>query len=239
MSTTEASAKGGTRADSGETEAGPAIPCKPRPSGKLAIQANHRQFRAAAKRAGADSITGIISHQMDEVRARREAEDMLKPPETLVKAHGEVVDREDLGDITSYLVETLESPNMIGVDASEQRMHLAEGAGVLQAAVDTAQSARAGNSLEKMLCHQMAAAHRTAMRLIAYGLNTELPLVEVARLSNAAARMMQIYQEGLLVLQKLRTGGKQTVVVQHVQVSDGGAGGNCGKREIEPEGGGS
>jgi tetratricopeptide (TPR) repeat protein len=34
--------------------------------------------------------------------------------------------------------------------------------------------------------------------------------------------MMQIYQEGLLTLQKLRTGGKQTVVVQHVQVSDGG-----------------
>jgi hypothetical protein len=58
--------------------------------------------------------------------------------------------------------------------------------------------------------------------LIADSLNIELPLVEVARLSNAAARMMQIFQEGLLVLQKLRTGGKQTVVVQHVQVSDGG-----------------
>ncbi len=36
---------------------------------------------------------------------------------------------------------------------------------------------------------------------------------------------MNIYQQGLLTLQKLRTGGKQTVVVQHVQhlqVSDGG-----------------
>jgi hypothetical protein len=28
--------------------------------------------------------------------------------------------------------------------------------------------------------------------------------------------------QGLLTLQKLRTGGKQTVVVQHVQVSEGG-----------------
>ena len=53
-------------------------------------------------------------------------------------------------------------------------------------------------------------------------LNGSLPPVEMARLSNASARMMQIYQESLLVLQKLRTGGKQTVVVQHVQVSEGG-----------------
>jgi len=45
---------------------------------------------------------------------------------------------------------------------------------------------------------------------------------EMARLSNAAARMMQVYQEALLTLQKLRTGGKQTFLVQHVQVAEGG-----------------
>jgi hypothetical protein len=33
---------------------------------------------------------------------------------------------------------------------------------------------------------------------------------------------MSVYQEGLLTLAKLRTGGKQTVVVQHVYVTDGG-----------------
>jgi hypothetical protein len=44
----------------------------------------------------------------------------------------------------------------------------------------------------------------------------------MARLSNASARMIQVYQEGPLTLQKLRTGGKQTVVVQHVQVGEGG-----------------
>jgi hypothetical protein len=53
-------------------------------------------------------------------------------------------------------------------------------------------------------------------------LTSSLPPVEMARLSNASARMMQIYQEAVLTLQKLRTGGKQTVVVQHVQVSEGG-----------------
>jgi hypothetical protein len=50
-----------------------------------------------------------------------------------------------------------------------------------------------------------------------------MPPVEQVRLTNAGARMMQAYQELLLTLQKLRTGGKQTVVVQHVRVSGGQA----------------
>ena len=113
---------------------------------------------------------------------------------------------------------------MIGVVASEHRLDLAAcvGSRVAQSAVDAAQSAQAGNSLEKMLCHQMAAIHRAAMKLVARSLEMHEQPVEMARLSNAAARAMQVYQEALLTLQKLRTGGKQTVVVQHVQVSEGG-----------------
>ena len=49
-----------------------------------------------------------------------------------------------------------------------------------------------------------------------------MPPVEAARLTNAAAPIMDAYQTAFLDLQKVRTGGKQTVVVQHVQVSDGG-----------------
>ena len=33
---------------------------------------------------------------------------------------------------------------------------------------------------------------------------------------------MQVFQEGMLTLKKSRTGGEQKIVVQHVQVSDGG-----------------
>ena len=40
-------------------------------------------------------------------------------------------------------------------------------------------------------------------------------------MANAAARMMSVYQDGLLTLQKLRTGGNQTVTVQHVNVQPG------------------
>ena len=45
---------------------------------------------------------------------------------------------------------------------------------------------------------------------------------EAARVANSAARMMDAFQKGTLALHKLRTGGKQVVTVQHVNVTDGG-----------------
>ena len=50
----------------------------------------------------------------------------------------------------------------------------------------------------------------------------DLPPVERARLTNAAARMFEVYQSGCLTLQKLKTRGKQRVLVQHVNVGAGG-----------------
>jgi hypothetical protein len=43
--------------------------------------------------------------------------------------------------------------------------------------------------------------------------------IEICRLANAAGRSSQTYQRGLLTLQRLRTGGTQTVNVTHQQVS--------------------
>ena len=60
------------------------------------------------------------------------------------------------------------------------------------------------------------------MKLVARRLEMHDQPVEMARFSNAAVRTMQAYQESLLTMQKLRTGGKQTVVVQHFQVLQGG-----------------
>lgn len=92
---------------------------------------------------------------------------------------------------------------MVGIGASEHRLDLAAcvGSRVAESAVDAAQSALAGNSLEKMLCHQMAAVHRAAMKLVARSLDMHDEPVEMARLSNTAAPAMQVYQEGLLTLQ--------------------------------------
>jgi len=61
-----------------------------------------------------------------------------------------------------------------------------------------------------------------AMKMMARALETHHQPADVARFLNAAARLMIAGQGAVLTLQKIRTGGKQTVVVQHVRVSEGG-----------------
>ncbi len=82
--------------------------------------------------------------------------------------------------------------------------------GVLQPALDASVSAKASNSLEIMLCHQLAATHHAAMRLN--------DATQIARLMNAAARQMDSYQTGMLALMKFKAAGKQTVTVHHQHV---------------------
>ncbi len=200
--------------------------------GAQAIRALHKAARCAATHPAGWS--DAVLNRAQEKEASAEALELLKPDGQLVSGGCEIVHVAD--GVLDYdvekdppcdsslmcIVNTLAHPNMISVGASGQRMEAAQEAGVLQTAVDAAESALAGNSLEKMLCHQMAAAHHAAMKLVTWGTTRHLPPVETVRLTNAAARMMQVYQEALLTLQKIRTGGKQTVTVQHVQVSDGG-----------------
>jgi hypothetical protein len=129
---------------------------------------------------------------------------------------------------------TVGSPTYITADASRDRLDLAFEAGALELALDTAETIEADNSLEKMLAHQLASAHHSAMTLTAQ-LNrcvermdvidrdsAERASVQGVRLAGAVARMMASYQSGLLTLQRLRTGGRQVVTVQHVTIEDGG-----------------
>ena len=43
---------------------------------------------------------------------------------------------------------------------------------------------------------------------------------EAARMASSASRMMMAFNDGLRTLERVRNGGKQTVVVQHVEVRD-------------------
>src|SRR5262245_42610242 len=67
----------------------------------------------------------------------------------------------------------------------------------------------------------MAASHKLAMKLVTQ-INDQMAPADAGRLTNAAARIMLAFQSGVLTLHKIRTGGKQVVVVQHVDVSSGG-----------------
>jgi hypothetical protein len=122
----------------------------------------------------------------------------------------------------------LEYPNSIAVEASQRRMELATQAEALEPALDAAVAGQAANSLDRMLLHQMGTAHVHAMKCFEMSMTPHLPPVEQTRYLNAAARMMDGYQNGMLVLHRLRAGGKQTVTVKHVvvhqqvQVNEGG-----------------
>jgi len=122
----------------------------------------------------------------------------------------------------NFVKETLERPDEIALNASYARTKLAADADVLEMAVDAADSVNAGNSLEKMLAHQMAAAHDLAMKLFYLSTQADLPPLEIPRLANAAARLMEVFQDGLLALHRARGAAKQTIVVQHVQVTGQG-----------------
>ena len=151
-------------------------------------------------------------------------------PETEPREGGALVPQEGSASTASAI---RRSPKVAAL-ADNARLDLASEARADELAIDMEESAAAETSIEKAMTHQMAAAHATALRVIGR-VNLEIEsmgtrsrneqresMVEIARLSNAASRLMQTYQQAALTLAKMRSGGKQTVVVQYVHVDEGG-----------------
>jgi hypothetical protein len=132
------------------------------------------------------------------------------------------------------LINTVDKPDSITAEASRDRLELMLDVDCIGMAVDAAETIQAENSLEKMLAHQLATAHKLAMIFAKQALDNlnkpnhglhyqnDAHAIEGARAANTSAKLMDVYQKGILALSKVRTGGKQTVTVQHVNVSDGG-----------------
>lgn len=82
------------------------------------------------------------------------------------------------------------------------------------------------NAVEQMLVNQMATLHNFSMKWLSqiYNEDSELTIDHITKISNTSARLMETFQKGALALNKLRTGGKQMVIVKHqqVQVNEGG-----------------
>jgi hypothetical protein len=144
-------------------------------------------------------------------------------PSTIVS--GEVVlseaERPD-GSGGSALRNTLANPDTAAIVASMERTELLTrcGTDVLALGIDAAQSIPDANSLEKMLAHQMALAHKAYFRVMESALE-QRDSVEMARLINASCRLTTTFQQGLLAINRVRNGGKQTVTVQHVNINGG------------------
>lgn len=133
------------------------------------------------------------------------------------------------------LYNTMAVPDVAAVEASLERSRLLldQGIDAVAMALDAAASIGATNSIEKMLAHQLAVAHKNAMEQIDRAHGACGPEMELKRLA-VATRLMTVYQQGLLTLKKLRQGGKQQITVQYVNVSEGSQAviGNVGRKGI-------
>jgi hypothetical protein len=194
----------------------------------------------------ADSRVAYHGSSADEAGAALLAKAREKLPDPQRGTGGELIQQRSA---STYLYNTLDCPDFIAADASAQRVHLAKDAGALALGVDMADTIQAENSAEMMLAHQLAAAHAGAMKLMGQVTNmmmmqnnavrTDDPAnVRVTRLAGAASRLMLAYQQGLVALDRLRSGGKQTIIVQHVQVNEGGKAVVTGKVKPRAKGGG-
>ncbi|HIA03094.1 MAG TPA: hypothetical protein EYN66_14510 [Myxococcales bacterium] len=166
-----------------------------------------------------DRLTALCEHEVAEASQKeaivlRHTKDV---PE--MRAGGEVAPEPSGAAVTS---ETLLNPDAVSIGASAQRLALLEITGVSEIAVDAAETISAANSLEKMLAHQLALCHDTAFKTMHQASERPDNVPDQTRLINSATRLLKCYQDGLLALHKIRSGNRQTMVVQHVNVSDGG-----------------
>jgi len=210
------------------------------PRAALADKAEADTLRAAADGIDASSTPDPLAAEFMRhdavVLERTSAEALTLDTTPSVGTGGELVpEGEQIKRGGGIFTDTVERPDAITAAASMDRLKLTdEGIGCSAMALDAAETIQAENSIEKMMAHQLAAAHKLAMTFAAkaQGLIEEdrnglyssptIYATEASRVANASAKMMDAFQKGTLALHKLRTGGKQIVTVQHVNVSDGG-----------------
>lgn len=151
------------------------------------------------------------------------------PTESLrIGAGGELVPGDDFAsDTLPAIIDTLANPDAVAADASRDRLDLVHRAGALELALDTADAMQASDGLERMLAHQMATAHACAMKAASVmqaqldhagrtaGQERQMACIEASRLAGAYSRLTGSFQAGMMTLQRVRSGGKQIVQVQH------------------------
>ena len=136
--------------------------------------------------------------------------------QTVTVRHGEAVPAD-----SSWLRDTLSDPDLPALDSSRMRGRLLQANEVTELAIDISNTANASNTIEKLLAHEMAVAHKVALEQAAKASHEDSPALEIKRLQ-ISARMMATAQDAALTLQKVKNGRAQNIVVQHVHVEAGG-----------------
>ena len=165
----------------------------------------HKNYLVAAE--GNDHIRTDLAKkiwedtQCDLVAARM-------PPEALKTGlGGEIIPPTCFG--MSGLESVLKTPDLLNAQATIERANLADKAGVFELAIEAAENVSAKNSIQTMLVHQLAAAHRHSMRLLAESEKETDPQWSVKKVA-LATRLMDAYARGALALQRLQSGSNQS-----------------------------
>jgi hypothetical protein len=192
-----------------------------RDSTTRAVKTLQRSIRGQAQKERLQFNGGVVDDQLnyDIASSQLHAAEAFQSSTVIsMVAGGEVLPQHDL-----QLIDTLAAPGATALDASANRLELITnlGADVAAMALDASDSMAASNSMEKMLAHQLAVCHDSAMRFSAKA-NLEQDPIHMVRLMNLANRSMETYQKGLLTLKRLRASGEQRIMVQHVDVREGG-----------------
>jgi hypothetical protein len=194
--------------------------------------------RAVANAVASESPIDARWRQLEAIDMERYAAEFLELPEgsAEVGAGGELVPIGETASERLDLVDTVRNqPDLVNARASVARLELVADTSALDLAIDTVETIKARNTLEKMLAHQIAVAHSLAMKFATKSndllgnvtswnreARQQVSSIEAARLANAFARMMDSYSQGVLTLDRLRNGRQQVVTVQHVTVGPGG-----------------
>jgi len=133
-----------------------------------------------------------------------ESEHLLRPSNPLQMGLGGEVVPTVANDLPGLEL-TLREPDLLNFEASKQRSELIERAGVLALGVETANDSVATGSLQKMLCHQLAAAHRRALILLTESEKTQDTQTSCLK-AKTAARLINAFGAAALTLQRLQCG---------------------------------
>ena len=182
--------------------------------------------KSLKKQRDAKRLRALASHY-DPVRQRfnlgladeieREAQALLIPEQPLLAGlGGEIIP--PVEHCLPGLESVLKEPDLLNLGASEQRAQLLERNGVLELGVEAAHDAQAQGAVQKMVSHQLAAGHKRAMELLDESASAKDPDIAIKK-ARASARLMDAFSRSALTLQRLQSGGGQTIQVQYMQVN--------------------
>ena len=82
--------------------------------------------------------------------------------------------------------------------------------------------AKLQDEIEGMLAVQMIGVHNVAMAAIRRGMLKDQTFVGIQANADRATKMLRTFVAQMEALKKYRTGGQQKMIVEHVNVSEGG-----------------